>query len=242
MPVYDFDTVVDRRHRGSFKWEKYRDRDIIPMWVADMDFHSPPPVIDALNQVTEHGVFGYVVPPVGAVDTIVGMLEREYSWTVEPHWIVWLPGLVPALNLACRAFCEPQQAVMITTPIYPPFLQAPRCSDRALISVPLALDNDRWQFDFEAMAAALTPDTRLLMLCNPYNPVGRVLARDELAALGQFCIEHDLIICSDEIHCQLLLDDVEHLPTAMIFPELAARTVTLLAPSKTYNLRIVEFF
>lgn len=236
MPVYDFDTIVDRRDRGSFKWEKYRDRDIIPMWVADMDFRSPPPVIDALNQVTEHGVFGYVVPPVGAVDTIVGMLEREYRWTVEPHWIVWLPGLVPALNLACRAFCDPQQAVMITTPIYPPFLQAPPCSDRPLISVPLALDNDSWQFDFEAMAAALTSDTRLFMLCNPCNPVGRVFRQDELAALGQFCIEHDLIICSDEVHCQLLLDDVEHLPTATILPELAARTVTLLAPSKTYNL------
>lgn len=231
-----FDTVVDRRDHASYKWDKYRGRDVIPMWVADMDFRAPPEVVTALNEITDRGVFGYVVPPDGAVDAIVAMLAREYNWHIDPQWLVWMPGLVPALNLACRAYCESDQAVMTTTPIYPPFLQAPKFSERKLITVPLANDDGTWRFDLDAMRAAVTPATRLVIVCNPYNPVGRAFRRKEIEALAQFCEDHDLVICSDEVHCQLILDDIDHVPIATLAPEIAARTITLMAPSKTYNL------
>jgi cystathionine beta-lyase len=231
-----FDTVVDRRDHASYKWDKYRGRDVIPMWVADMDFRAPPEVVTALNEITDRGVFGYVVPPDGAVDAIVAMLAREYNWHIDPQWLVWMPGLVPALNLACRAYCESDQAIMTTTPIYPPFLQAPKFSERKLITVPLANDDGTWRFDLDAMRAAVTPTTRLLIVCNPYNPVGRAFRRKEIEPLAQFCEDHDLVICSDEVHCQLILDDIDHVPIATLAPEIAARTITLMAPSKTYNL------
>ncbi len=233
---FDFDTAVDRTGTGSLKWDKYAGRDVVPLWVADMDFQSPPAVIEALRARVEHGIFGYTVPHEEVVQETLAYLHRVHGLTARPEWLVWLPGLVPALNVACRAFGEPGNEVLTCTPVYPPFLSAPGFSDRQRVTVPLALDGSRWSMDWEGLERAVTPDTRLFILCHPHNPVGRVWTRDELEHLVDFCDEHELVLCSDEIHCDLILDDVPHIPALSLGEAALRRTITLLSPSKTYNL------
>ena len=243
---FDFSIPLERRDTASMKWDKYKGRDIIPLWVADMDFCSPPAVIDALQQRIAHGVFGYTIPPESLNTIVVKMLQADYGWSIEPHWLVWLPGLVTGLNVACRAVGKDDDNVMTAVPVYPPFLTAPENSRRRLVKVPLQEKDNRWTFDFDRLESAITPDTRLFLLCNPHNPVGRIFSRDELTALeiicelthlAMICQKHDIIICSDEIHCGLLLDeDKAHLPTSTLDPEVAKRTITLMSPSKTFNL------
>ena len=234
---FDFDQSIERRNTASLKWDKYKGTDIIPLWVADMDFCSPPAVIDALHKRINHGVFGYTDPPSGLNNIVVSMLEAEYGWQVEPQWLVWLPGLVTGFNVACRAVGQDNEAVMTATPAYPHFLTAPGNFRRKLIKVPLQEEQNRCGFDFERLENAVTPETRLFLLCNPHNPVGRVYSRDELKTLAAVCEKHDIVICSDEIHCELLLDrDKTHIPTATLAPEVARRTITLMSPSKTFNL------
>jgi cysteine-S-conjugate beta-lyase len=234
---FAFNAVVDRRETASMKWDRYKGKDIIPLWVADMDFRSPPAVIHALQQRIDHGVFGYTVPPESLNRTVVEMLAAEYNWSIQPQWLVWLPGLVTGLNVACRAVGKDNDDVMTTVPVYPPFLSAPGNSRRNLIKVPLRERQNQWRIDFERLENAITPDTRLFILCNPYNPVGRIFNRDELVTLAAICERHDIIICSDEIHCGLLLDTGKaHIPTAALDAEVAERTITLMSPSKTFNL------
>jgi len=234
---FDFDAVVERRGTASMKWDKYKSKDIIPMWVADMDFRSPPAVLKALQHRIDHGVFGYTLPPESLNQTVVEMLAAEYNWSIQPQWLVWLPGLVTGLNVACGAVGKDNDQVMTAVPVYPPFLSAPGNCRRRLIKVPLRQQENRWCFDFERLENAITRDTRLFILCNPHNPVGRVFTRDELARLAAICEKHNIIICSDEIHCGLLLDaDKAHVPTATLDPEVARRTITLMSPSKTFNL------
>jgi cystathionine beta-lyase len=219
------------------KWEKYRGKDVIPLWVADMDFCSPPAVIEALHQRIAHGVFGYSLPPESLNTTVVKMLESDYGWAIEPQWLVWLPGLVTGLNVACRAVGQDNDSVMTAVPVYPPFLTAPANSRRHLVKVPLQGEDYGWTFDFDRLEKAITADTRLFLLCNPHNPVGRIFTHEELNKLAMICEKHDIIICSDEIHCGLLLDeDKTHLPTATLGQEVAQRTITLMSPSKTFNL------
>jgi len=234
---FDFSIAVERRNTASMKWDKYKGRDIIPLWVADMDFCSPPAIIEALHQRIDHGVFGYTIAPESLKNVVIERLQADYGWAIKPQWLVWLPGLVTGLNVACRAIGRDHDAVMTAVPVYPPFLTAPASSRRNIIKVPLVEKYNHWTFDFERLENAITPDTRLFLLCNPHNPVGRVFTRDELAELAGICEKHDLIICSDEIHCGLLLDeDNVHLPTATLDPAIARRTITLMSPSKTFNL------
>ena len=235
--LFDFDTPVERRATASLKWDRYGNRDIIPLWVADMDFRSPPAVIRALQQRVAYGVFGYTLAPQELNDAVVAMLKNLYGWEIEPDWLVWLPGLVTGLNVVCRAVGEEGDDVMTAVPVYPPFLTAPGHFRRNLIKVPLKEENNRWQFDFDRLERSITAKTRIFILCNPHNPVGRVYTRDELTVLAAICNRHDIVICSDEIHCDLILDeDKAHIPTATLGPEVAARTITLMAPSKTFNL------
>ena len=235
--LFDFDTPVERRATASLKWDKYRNRDIIPLWVADMDFRSPPAVIRALQQRVAYGVFGYTIAPQELNDVVVVMLKNLYGWEIEAEWLVWLPGLVTGLNVVCRAVGEEGDDVMTAVPVYPPFLTAPKHFRRHLIKVPLEEKNNRWQFDFDRLERSITAKTRVFILCNPHNPVGRVYARDELETLAAICKKHDIVICSDEIHCGLILDrDKPHIPTASLDPDTAARTITLMAASKTFNL------
>lgn len=234
---FDFDTVIDRRNTASEKWDKYRGRDIIPLWVADMDFRSPPAVIQALHERVEHGVFGYTHPSTELVEAVRAHLLADYGWAVEEEWIVWLPGLVCGLNVLCRAVGGAGDEVVTFTPIYPPFMSAPGLSDRGLIKIPLQLREGRWVADLDALERAITPRTKLLLLCSPHNPVGRAWSREELAQLAEVAERHDLVIGSDDIHSGLVLDEERrHIPIATLSPETARRTITLLAPSKTYNI------
>ncbi len=236
--TFDFDTVVERRGTDSQKWQKYAGRDILPMWVADMDFKSPPAIIAALQERVAQGVFGYARPVRSTVDAFVQALEQRYGWRIDPAWLVWLPGLVVGLNITAQAFAQPGDEILTLTPVYPPFMSAPKNSGRISLPVPFQLDATRrhWEIDWAALERAVTPQTRLFFLCNPHNPLARVWRRDELVRLGEFCVRHNLVLCSDEIHCDLILDPLPHLPTALLGDEIARRTITLMAPSKTYNV------
>ena len=234
---FDFDQAIDRRNSASQKWLKYDNRDILPMWVADTDFVSPPAILDALKQRIDHGVFGYTLPPQELTDAVIEHIHRNYQWQVEAEWLVWLPGLVCGLNLACRTVGESQSEVISPKPIYPPFMSSPRLSDRALVQVPMVDIDGRWVLDFDALEAAITDQTSLLLFCNPQNPGGTVYRRQELERLMEICRRHDLALCSDEIHCDLILEaGVEHIPAASLSEDAANRTITLMAPSKTYNI------
>lgn len=229
-----FDRVIDRRQSDSIKWGKYAGQDILPLWVADMDFAAPPAVQAALQERLAHGVFGYGKPWPTLTQAVIDHLAGEYEWQIEPDWIVWLPGLVTGLNVACRAVGG---EVLTATPIYPPFLSAPRLSGQTLKTFPLALSEAGWGWDSAALAAATTPESRLFMLCHPHNPVGRCWTAAELAQLAEHAERHDLIVCSDEIHCGLILDaGRRHIPFASQSPAIAKRTITLMAPSKTFNI------
>ena len=241
---FDFTTVFPRHGTDSQKWQKYPGRDILPMWVADMDFRSSPAILEALRQRVEDGIFGYARPVKSTVDAVVAACADRYGWGIDPEWIVWLPGLVCGLNVTAQAFAAPGEEVLCLTPVYPPFMTAPKNTGRVSRAVPLALcpgptglADGRWKIDWPALEAAVTPRTKLFFLCNPHNPVARVFRREELVRLAEFCARHDLVLCSDEIHCDLILDpSLPHLPTALVAPAHAARTITLMAPSKTYNV------
>jgi len=207
-----------------------------------MDFLSPPAVIRALRDRVAHGVFGYAHASDELVAAIRDNLQARCNWTIQPEWIVWLPGLVSGLNIVCRAFAEPGDDVLMAVPIYPPFLAAPTNSDRNGVTVPLAYNNGRWTFDFDRIESAITPRTRVFLLCSPHNPIGRLWSREELTTLVEICARHNITICSDEVHSQLILDeDKRHIPTATLSADTADRTVTLCAPSKTYNFPGLHF-
>ena len=233
--AFDFNQWIDRRHSDSLKWHKYGDRDVLPLWVADSDFRSPPSVIEAIKQRAEHGVFGYGATPSGLIDITLSRLAQRYNWQIEPDWIVLLPGVVCGLNLSVRAFTEVGESTVSPTPIYPPFRGAAKLADRAQVNLPLRLQDDRWVMDLDD--SAMQGNERLLMLCNPQNPGGTVYRRDELEAQLAFAQQHDLIVCSDEIHCDLLLSPgTQHIPFAALSEDAAQRSITLLSPSKTFNI------
>ena len=235
---YKFDSCPERTGFGSLKWDKYKGRDVLPLWVADMDFVTAPEILEALQQRLDHGVFGYTIPHEAPIEAVINYLDRQHGYSAKASWLNFLPGLVPAINLCCHAFTEPGDSVMTATPVYPPFITAPDYAERELIKVPLCLDGqDRWTLDIDAMEAAIQAHTKIFVLCSPHNPVGRVFSKEELTALADFCERHDLILISDEIHCDLVFDtEAKHTLTATLSEQIADRTVTLMAPSKTYNL------
>lgn len=241
--VFDFATPVERRDPAggyaSQKWHRY-DAKVLPLWVADMDFRSPPAVIDALRARVEHGVYGYGEVPATLTKTLCRWSAEHYDWSIEPDWQQWLPGVVPALHFAAMALTEPGEGVLTIAPIYPPFLavaeRTGRLAQTAMLNEP-TVPGEPWQLDINALEATITPQTRLLLWCHPHNPTGRVWQHEELAALTELVERHDLWLVSDELHCDLLLDEgARHRPLVAMFPELAKRTITLWAPSKTFNL------
>ncbi len=231
-----FDEVHDRTNTDSQKWQKYEGKDILPMWVADMDFKAPEAILEALRKRVDHGIFGYARPEKSAVEAVLEMLESNYGWKVEAEALVWLPGLVVGLNITSRAFASNGESILTTTPIYPPFLLGPRFQNRDVVKAPMVLEGRKWVFDWDAMEAAVQPHTKLFFFCNPHNPCSRVFERDELQRVADFCEKHDLILCSDEIHCELLLDGRTHTPISVVSKEAEQRIFTLISPSKTYNL------
>jgi cystathionine beta-lyase len=235
---YNFNEVIDRKNTDSFKWDFFQDPEgTIPMPVADMDFRSPEPILEALREVTEHGVFGYSIVPEELKDILQARLERLYGWKTEKEWQVWIPGLVPAITATCRAIGEIGEAVITSIPVYHPFHLAPGYVGKKLQTFPLIEVENRWTFDFDALEKAITEDTKLFMLCNPYNPAGTVFTKEELVKLAEICQKHNIIICSDEIHCDLILDEnKKHIPIASLSQVTEDMTITLLAPSKTFNI------
>ncbi|AEI50959.1 MalY/PatB family protein [Runella slithyformis] len=231
-----FDKEINRRHTNSYKWDKYPES-VLPVWVADMDFQAAPPILEALNKITEHGIFGYASCPDELNEVVIERLRTRHEWQIQKQWMVWLGGLVPAIGLAIRAFAEEGEAVMTAVPVYHPFMIEIEMAGRDLQKVPLQLINERWTLDFEAIEAAITPSTKLFLLCNPHNPVGTMFTRKELQRLHDICRRHGIIVCSDEIHCDLVLDNSkEHITYPTLGPEAAQSSLTLLAPSKTFNL------
>ncbi|AFK02130.1 aminotransferase class I and II [Emticicia oligotrophica DSM 17448] len=234
---YNFDELIDRTNTDSFKWDKYKNRDIIPLWVADMDFKAAPPILEALEKVTKQGVIGYWQTPEELVDVVVKRLKERHNWEIQKEWIVWLPGLVPGLTLSCMVVGDEGDEIMTTVPVYGPFMKAPEAAKKKLVKVQMKLEGNRWTLDFDAIRAAITPRTKMFMLCNPYNPAGTVFTKEELQTLADICAEHNIVICSDEIHCDLILDETKkHISIATLSQEIANRTITLLSPSKTFNI------
>lgn len=233
---YDFDSIIPRRGTGSIKWDRFPELD--PFWVADMDFTSPPEVLDALQQRVSHGVLGYAQPHAGLIETLLHHMQQRHGVSVEENEIVHLGGLVCALSIIARAFGEPGDEIMTCTPIYPPFLGVHHDAKMNCVSVPHVFSDGVWGFDWEAMDAAVTPKTKIFLLSNPQNPLGRVFTRDEVIQLAEFCERHDMLLVSDEIHCDLILDEAAtpHVCAAGLPENFQNRIITLLAPSKTYNI------
>jgi len=233
----NFDVNVERRRTNSIKWDRYKGRDVLPMWLADMDFLCPEPIIAALQQRIAHGIFGYTSPPDDLYDAVLMMLERDYRWKVDPAWLVWMPGIVTGINAACRCLAAKDEEIVTFYPVYNPFLEAPLSVERKLLKVEMVLDHGRYVMDLDELERRITPRTRLLELCSPHNPIGRVFSREELTRLAEICLKHDLYISSDEIHCGLVIEEgVQHIPIGALCPEIAQRSVTMMAPSKTFNI------
>jgi cystathionine beta-lyase len=239
---YDFDTIIDRRSSDSTKWRKF-DQDVIPMWVADMDFISPQPVIEALQERVVHGVFGYLDPGLSEFRQVfVERLAALYRWEVQPEDLVINPGVITGFNMACQAVGKPGSGILLQTPAYHPFLRAPENANRFRQDVELLQNDDgHYSIDWEALEKAITRQTSLFISCNPHNPVGRVFREDELERMAEMCLRRGLVICSDEIHCDLVYPGQRHIPIASLAPEIAAQTITLMAPSKTFNLAGLKF-
>ena len=234
--AHEFDQVVDRRGFHSKKWGRYGE-DVLPMWVADMDFRSPEPVRLALRQVADRGIYGYGLEPPGLRELIVERLSRLYAWHVSPEDIVFMSGVVPGLNLTCRALTSPGDGLLLQTPVYQRILHLPEHAGREPHQMELTREaNGRYHVDADAFEAAITDRTRLFILCNPHNPTGRVFRRQELMQMAEVCLRHNIIICSDEIHCDLVFSGHEHVPIASLGAEIADHTITFMAPTKTYNL------
>jgi cysteine-S-conjugate beta-lyase len=236
---YDFDRIVERRSSDSIKWGLYA-ADVLPMWVADMDFVSAEPVVMALRQRVEHGIFGYSRPSHALTRAIQERLLNLYGWKVGEPEIIFLPGIVTGLNIAYQAFAASGEAILAQPPVYFHFLRDPVQHGRILQDPPVVQNGDSYEIDYDQFERAITKETRLFVLCNPHNPVGRVYTRLELERLAEICLRHRLIICSDEIHCDLVYAPHRHIPIASLAPEVEQRTVTLMAPSKTHNVAGLE--
>lgn len=234
---FDFETRVERRGTGCIKYDRRPELD--PFWVADMDFVSAPAILEAIHRRVDHGIFGYAHPHDGLNDAIIHYLRERRNATVPVEHIVHLGGLVPALSLATRAFCQPGDSVMTCTPVYPPFLGVHHDAKANLITVDhIFTEPTGWSMDWEAMENAVTPETKVFLLCNPQNPLGKVFSESDVIRLAEFCETHDLILVSDEIHCDLILDEnlTPHFSALNLSERFAARTITLLSPSKTWNI------
>ncbi|MEO5716663.1 MAG: PatB family C-S lyase [Luteolibacter sp.] len=233
---FDFDTPITRRGTGCIKYDRRPELD--PFWVADMDFASAPPILEALHSRVDHGIFGYAQPHDGLNEAVIDYLRVRRGAAVPLEHVVHLGGLVPALSLAARAYCKAGDAVMTCTPVYPPFIGVHHDAHVSLITVDHALEEGQWVFDWEAMEKSVTPETKVFLLCNPQNPLGRVFSAAEVTKLAEFCETHDLILVSDEIHCDLIFDEIAtpHFSAVNLPENLAKRSITLLSPSKTWNI------
>ena len=234
--AFDFDRIIDRRSTASNKWKKY-DKDVLPLWVADMDFASPEPVVRALRERAAHGVFGYVYEEPRFFEVAAERIGRRYGWRVGPESVVMLPGVIAGINMAARIFTSPGDGILEQVPVYPPILRCPGNMGVTRDEAPIGRRADgRYEVDWDDFERAITPRTKAFLLCNPHNPTGRVYSREELTRMAEICLRRNLWIIADEIHCDLLFSGQRHVPIASLGPEVERRTITLMSPSKTFNL------
>lgn len=236
---YDFDAIVERRNTDSIKWSVYPE-DAIPLWVADMDFVSADPIRRALRSRVDHAVFGYSRPSGVLKELVQDRMKRLYGWDIAPPDILVLPGIVTGLNVAFQAFAAAGEGILAQPPVYFHFLRDPVSHGRILQDPPLVRNGDTYEIDFDLFENAITSNTKIFVLCNPHNPVGRVFTETELERIADICLRHKLIICSDEIHCDLIYPPCRHIPIAALGPEVEASAVTLMSPSKTFNIAGLE--
>lgn len=238
MTATPFDEIIERRSTHAYKWLRH-DESVLPLWVADADFKCPQPILDAIQDRVEHGVLGYHKPDVvqPLYDAVLRWLKKQYRWDIEAEWIVWIPGVVSAFNAACKAFCEPGDKVLVQSPNYGPLLQAASLNGLQNLTVGTRLENDRWALDFDELERhASDPSCKLFLFCNPMNPCGSVYTLDELKRVEAICLKHNVLLCSDEIHCDLILDkSARHIPAGTL-SEIGEQSLTIMAPSKTFNI------
>ena len=236
---YDFDRIIDRRGTSSLKWDQletlFGGEDVLPLFVADMDFEAPKEVVDAIVERAKRGVYGYTIRTEGYYDAVTGWLKRRHGWTIEREWLVSSPGVVPALAAAILTFTEPGDGVILQSPVYYPFYDVIRANGRTVVDNPLVIEDGVYRIDFDLLERQ-AKEAKLMLLCSPHNPGGRVWTADELRRIGDICLRHGVIVVSDEIHHDLVYAPHKHVPFASLGPEYAARSVTCIAPSKTFNL------
>lgn len=246
---YDFDQICNRKDTDCLKWDMldsvFGEDDIIPLWVADMDFPVAEPVKQALKERVDHPFYGYTRPGAGIVDAVVKRMKDKFNWNIEPEWVVFTPGVVPALHIAIRSLTHPGDEVLLQQPVYYPFFPAVTGSGCQIVNNGLKLVDGKYEIDFEDLEARLVPGSGLgsnpnriktMIFCNPHNPVGRVWSKDEIAKIGKIAIDNGLVVISDEIHCEILFDNHQHVPFATISKEFEQNCIICMSPSKTFNL------
>lgn len=235
--TFDFNEIVERRNSGSYKWDTPSNPDTLPMWVADMDFRTAPPIIDALRRRVEHGIFGYTLVPGEYYKAVIDWFENQHGWTISREWFIYTSGVVPAISAIIKACARPGDKVITLTPSYNCFFSSIRNNDCRLSSCPLIYDNGRYTIDFDLLDA-LASDSRasIFLLCNPHNPSGRVWSTDELRRMGDICLHHNVLVVSDEIHCELTFDGHRYTPYASLGDEYRQRSVSCISPSKAFNI------
>lgn len=234
---YDFDEIISRRNSNSYKWDAVMEEGVLPMWGADMDFRTAPAVVEVLRKRMDHGIFGYTkVPPV-YYDAIINWFTRRHGWQIDRDWIIYTSGVVPALSAIIKALTVPGDRVLVQTPVYNCFFSSIRNNGCEIVANPLVYTNGTYRIDFDDLARKATdPKVRLLLLCNPHNPVGRVWTRAELMCIGEICLRNDVLVVADEIHCELVYSGHTYIPFASISDDFRNRSVTCTSPSKAFNL------
>lgn len=231
----NFDVFFDRKANNSVKWNKYPE-DVIPMWVADMDFEVSEAIQNAIERYKDTRVYGYAVPPERLVEVIIKRFKLLYNWQVNPDWLVWIPSVVSSLYVTANMISRESYSVMTSVPVYQPFLGAAVSGGRTLKAVNLKLGEGRWEMDFDEMSRIYDSSTQLYILCNPHNPTGRMYSEEELETLASFCLERNMIICSDEIHADIILDSSKrHVPIASLSNKIGMNTVSLYSAAKAFN-------
>lgn len=240
MAQNEFHKVINRSNTASVKWEMtklvYGKEDLLPMWVADMDFTPPQKVTEAIKNRVEHGIFGYTYTPATTGEAIKDWLKRRHNWEIETSWIQYSPGVVPSISTVILALTEPGDKIMLQSPVYTPFFTMVEKNDRIVVNAPLTLEEHRFEIDFEVFEQSLQQGVKLFLLCNPHNPGGRVWTKDELLRIGELCLKYNCLILSDEIHSDLIFKPAKHVPIASLGKELEQNVITCVAPSKTFNL------
>lgn len=238
--MYDFERKVDRRNTRSYKWDQseklFGNSNILPLWVADMDFESPPAVKEALVRRIESGIYGYSVTGDSYKQAIVSWYSRRHDWELQPEWITDSPGIVTSLSLSVELLTQPGDEVILQSPVYYPFYDVINMNDRKVAKNPLILKDGRYEMDYGHLEGLMQGGAKLLLLCNPHNPGGTVWKREELLRLGELCLRYGVTVISDEIHCDMIMPGHKHIPFASLSEELADITVTTLAATKTFNL------